>query len=303
MGWMMSRAGTALMIALAACTDAGPRDLAGPGEAKPLMNYVASVSVCCAATVYQGVSYQVYANVYDENGQRMYYQTVGWSTSGNGVAAIYGSTDVATVQAVGVGTTTIYANVGGVVASTTLTVIAAPVLTTIQIQNAPINVQMPYSRTVTAKGYDQYGNQMSGITFGWSVGSTSIATVSSSGTVTPVAPGTTTLTASANGVSTSAQLTVTPALSGSLSGPNTIWTAGYYQWSVTPSGGNGSYTYQWYVDYAYGSQTQALSTSDATQLYVDENTGPFIIRVVVSSGGSTTEPGTMVCNFIAGANC
>lgn len=292
-----------ILIAAGACTDAGPRNVAAPDDVQASQNHVSYVSVCCSRTVYRGTTTTMEAYVYDWNNQRIFNQGVFWSHSANGVASTTGSGDVVTINAVAVGTTTIYANVEGKIGSATLTVIAPPVLTSIQIQNAPISAQMGYSKAVTAKAFDQYGNQMNNVGFTWSVQNTSIATVSSNGTLTPVSPGTTTITASANGVSASAQLQVTPQLNASLDGPNTIWTPGYYQWTITPSGGDGTYSYQWYVDYAWGSQSQPLGTGNMTQLWVDENTGPFIIRAVVTSGGSTLEPGTMVCNFIAGAHC
>jgi hypothetical protein len=296
-------AATLVAVAAASCGERAGEVLTTPEGARPRLATAVQVQVCCASTRYVGAQYQVYATAYDSVGQPIANPLVQWSTSSNGVAGIAGSSTTALVTPAAVGQTTIYANVNGVVGSTTLTVTAAPVVTTVQIVAAPLSVQMGYPELVTARAYDQNGNLISGTSFTWTVQSTSIATVSSGGTVTPVAPGTTTLTATASGVSGTAQLTVTPYLDASMSGPNTVWYAGNYEWSVQPSGGSGTYTYEWWIDYVWGSQSQLISTGSSVGLYVDENTGPFLIRVAVHSAGSTVEPGTMVCNFIAGAHC
>jgi trimeric autotransporter adhesin len=62
--------------------------------------------------------------------------------------------------------------------------------------------------TLTATPKDATGNAVSGATVTWSSSSDAIATVSSTGTVTGVAPGTATITATSNGQTGSAVVTV-----------------------------------------------------------------------------------------------
>ncbi len=293
----------ALLATMAAgCGEQVERTLTSPDGATPRLS-ISAVNVCCSATAYQGAQYQVHADVRDHNYNQVSNPTVYWSTSANGVAAIYPNGASAVVQATGVGQTVIYAQAGGVTGSTTLTVLAAPVVTTVQILNAPLGVQMGQPRSVSARALDQYGNPMSGATFTYSIGNTGVATVNSSGVITPVSTGTTTLTVTSNGKSATAQVNVVPQINVSISGPNTIWSEGSYGWDVSATGGTGTYTYQWYVDYAYGSYTEDAGTGSSAGLYVSGGTGPFAIRVIVTSGGATTEAGTFVCNFIEGANC
>lgn len=299
------RLATALLVlTVTGCEDGAERALlTSPEGTQPSLTTIGSVSVCCPQTVYQGTQYLVYADVRDTNNDPVQNPTIHWTTSQNGVASIAGSTSTAVVQAVGVGQTVIYANVNGVVGSTTLTVLAAPIVTTVQILGAPLGVQMGQPKSISVRAYDQYGNQVNGATFTYSIQHPAVATVSSTGVLTPVSPGTTTVTVTSNGKSATAQVTVVPQINVSLSGPTVIWSEGVYDWNVSASGGTGSFTYQWYVDYAYGSYTEDAGTGSSAGLYVSGGTGPFAVRVIVSSGGATTEAGTFVCNFIEGANC
>ncbi|HLM68453.1 MAG TPA: Ig-like domain-containing protein [Longimicrobium sp.] len=292
-----------LALASAGCGDSAGRALTSPEGVGPRLSQATYVGVCCPMTVYQGAQYQVHADVRDGNNNPISNPAVNWTTSGNGVAAIYPNGSTAVVQAVGVGQTTIHAQVNGVQGQTTLTVLAAPVVTTVQILNAPLGVQMGQPRSVSARALDQYGNPVNGASFTYSIQNTSVATVSSTGVITPVSTGTTTVTVTSNGTSATAQVNVVPQINVSFYGPNTIWSEGSYGWDVSASGGTGSFTYQWYVDYAYGSYTEDAGTGTSAGLYVSGGTGPFAIRVIVTSGGASTEAGTFVCNFIEGANC
>lgn len=122
---------------------------------------------------------------------------------------------VATVNASGVvtamaeGTTTINAISGGKTASQTLTVIR-PVPTTLSIVPAAPGVAQGKTAQLSADIRDQTGRQMTGITVNWSSSTPGVATVSNSGLMTGVSAGTTSITASAAGLSKSATATVTP---------------------------------------------------------------------------------------------
>lgn len=65
------------------------------------------------------------------------------------------------------------------------------------------------TQTLTAATLDAAGNTLNGRTISWSTSATTVATVSASGVVTAVAPGSATVTATSEGKSASAAITVT----------------------------------------------------------------------------------------------
>ena len=83
---------------------------------------------------------------------------------------------------------------------------AAVVAVTVSAPNAAIFVGATSQLTATAK--DASGNAVSGATVTWSSSSDAIATVSPSGLVTGVAPGTATITATSNGKTGTTSLTI-----------------------------------------------------------------------------------------------
>lgn len=86
-----------------------------------------------------------------------------------------------------------------------------PVLTTLTVsfQETPISVGQ--TANALASGKDQFGAVIGTGTVSWSTGSSAIATVTPDGAVTGVAPGQTTLTATAGGKQAGVAITVTPA--------------------------------------------------------------------------------------------
>jgi hypothetical protein len=83
---------------------------------------------------------------------------------------------------------------------------AAVVSVSVGAPTGPILVGATTTLTATAK--DASGNTVSGAAIAWTSSSDAIATVSSSGVVTGVAPGTATITATSNGKSGTAAVTV-----------------------------------------------------------------------------------------------
>lgn len=83
-----------------------------------------------------------------------------------------------------------------------------PVLTTVSVSLSASTISVGQTATATASGSDQKGAAISVGTVTWTSGSTSIATISSSGVVTAVAPGQTTIIATSGGKQGSASITV-----------------------------------------------------------------------------------------------
>jgi len=108
------------------------------------------------------------------------------------------------------GTLNVNAVFGGLsnVASGTTTASTAPVAT-VTVSPASANVAVGALQQFTATPKDAGGNPLSGRVVTWASGNTALATVSGSGLVTGVAAGTMTITATSEGKSGSATITVT----------------------------------------------------------------------------------------------
>lgn len=74
-----------------------------------------------------------------------------------------------------------------------------------------------------------------------------------------------------------------------IDGPSVINSPGTYAWEADPSGGPGTFTYQWFVDWASGG-TDELGTNKSQSLSVNElSDDTFTIRVEVESGTHSQE--------------
>ena len=123
-----------------------------------------------------------------------------WASSNSAVAEVGND---GTVKAVAVGTATITATVDGASASCTVTVTEDPKPSaTISLDTQAITLKKGESRALKA-------TVSTGATPVWTSGNKNVATVDMNGTVTAVAAGSTTITATAEGVSASCTVTVT----------------------------------------------------------------------------------------------
>ncbi len=142
--------------------------------------------------------------------------SVAWSSSASSVAAVSNTaSSMGLVTPVAAGTTTITATSGAVSASTQLTVTPA---TLVSINVTPTNPSIPTGATqqfVATGTFSDNTTQNLTASVAWSSSASSVANISntagSNGLATPVAAGTTTITATSGAVSASTQLTVTPA--------------------------------------------------------------------------------------------
>lgn len=137
-------------------------------------------------------------------------QTVTWSSSNTSVATVSNN---GTVTAVSVGTATVTckANDGsGIQATCIVTVTPSDVkVTSISLNKTSLSMEIGQTETLSATVYP---NNATNKNVTWKSSNTSVATVSSNGTVTAVSKGTSTITCTANdgsGVSTSCVVTVT----------------------------------------------------------------------------------------------
>ncbi|HKW09379.1 MAG TPA: Ig-like domain-containing protein, partial [Gemmatimonadaceae bacterium] len=169
---------------------------------------VASVAVTLTpSSVAAGQAAQAAAVLKDAQGNPLTGRTVAWSSSNAAVATVSSS---GAVQAVAAGTATITATITGVTGSATLTVTQVPVASATVTLNSP-SLTAGQSTQASAVTKDASGNVLTGRAITWSSSNTAVATVSSSGVVQAIAAGTASISATSEGKTGSATLTVTSA--------------------------------------------------------------------------------------------
>jgi len=167
---------------------------------------VASVTVTPAtASLTVGQTVQLSATPKDANGNPLTGRTIVWSSSDNTIATVNGSGLVTGVGAGG--PVTITATSEGQSGTATVNVTLAPVAS-VTVSPSSANVAITGTVQLTATPKDANGNPLTGRAISWSSSDNTIATVNSSGLVTGVAAGTVTITATSEGKSGTASITV-----------------------------------------------------------------------------------------------
>jgi uncharacterized protein YjdB len=167
---------------------------------------VASVVVTPpTSSVVVGGSTQLSASVRDASGAELSGRLVGWSSSDEAVAVVSSS---GRVSALKVGTATITASSEGKSGTATVAVTGAPVAA-VNVTPPTASVVVGQTTTLSAQPVDANGAALSGRAIAWSTSNDKVATVDQSGVVTGVAAGQATITATSEGKSGSAVVTVT----------------------------------------------------------------------------------------------
>ncbi len=167
---------------------------------------VASVSVTPQESlIIVGESVTLTAVPRDAAGQPLTGRTIAWSSGAPGIASV---TANGVVTALGAGSAVILASSDGRVGSASVTVRARPVGT---VTVSPTGISVPVAQTsdLTATVRDGAGAVLTERAVLWSSSNAAVATVSSTGRVTGIAAGSATITASAEGKSGSATVSVT----------------------------------------------------------------------------------------------
>lgn len=184
------------LTALAACSS--------EGTAPPAP--VASVSVTPAtATLSPGQGTQLIATTLDAQGRPLANRTVTWSSTNQGIATV-SPTGLVVAVAVG-GPVTIVASSEGQDGAATVTVVPPPVASVTVSPASPSLTPNAVVQLVPSVR-DASGNVLTDRTVTWSTSNAAVATVSGSGLVTAVAIGQVTVTASSEGHSGSASVSV-----------------------------------------------------------------------------------------------
>ena len=169
---------------------------------------VAQVAVLpTSATASVGGTVQFVAIPLDSTGTALGGRAITWASSNSSVASVDGSGLATGVTA---GSATITATSEGHSGSGTLTVSAVTVpVAAVTVSPASASVTAGQTVQLTATPKDANGNALTGRTIAWTSGNTSVATVSSSGLVSGLAAGSATITATSEGKSGTAAITVT----------------------------------------------------------------------------------------------
>jgi len=198
---------TGIVFAITACSSAdGSRVIDGQN---PNPAPVASVSVTLpSSSLVVGQSQRALATPRDASGAALPDRSITWNSSSVSVASVSGSGDVA---AIAPGTAMLSATSEGVSGQASLTVVAPPPIpvATVLVALVPSSIVTGQSAQASATLKDASGNSLSGRTVSWQSSNTGVATITADGVIAGVAAGTATITASSEGKTGSAGLTVT----------------------------------------------------------------------------------------------
>src|SRR5204862_1583514 len=167
---------------------------------------VASVTVSPASvSVLQGQTVQLTATPRDANGNPVTGRVITWQASNSAIASVNGS---GLVTGVGPGgPVTLTATSEGQRGTASVTVTLAPVAS-VTVSPSAANIPITGTVQLTATPRDANGNPLTGRAISWSSSNNNIATVNGSGLVTGVTAGSVTITATSEGQSGTASITV-----------------------------------------------------------------------------------------------
>lgn len=187
------------VIASTACTGES-RDPSGPTVSEP----VASVAVApIADTIAVGGTLQLTATVRDAQGNELIGRQVTWASSNTSIATV---SSVGLVRGIDAGTAEISARSEGKSGNALITV-RIPV-SSITVTPATDTIAVGASLQMTADLRDAQGRELSGRDVTWSTSHPSVASVSGTGLVSGLAPGSATITARSEGKSGTALIIV-----------------------------------------------------------------------------------------------
>ena len=151
-----------------------------------------------------GETRPITARIIDGDGKTVNDRRVFWSTQNPAVATV---SEAGVVTAVGPGNTQVAANAGGKSGVVAVTVGARPV-SLVRVTPSASQILAGASTTLQAEAVDAAGGTITGRPVIWNSSSSAIATVTSTGVVSGVTPGTVTITATIDGVNGSGVVTV-----------------------------------------------------------------------------------------------
>lgn len=226
-----------LLALLAACGGGSGTTPTPPPPPPPAT--VASVTVSPGSLhLVVGVSEALTATPLSASGAPITGKTPVWTSSNTGVATV--ATD-GIVTAVGPGTATVTATVDGKSGSASVNVIL-PLAASVTVSPPSATLDLGESVTLTAVVRDAGNNPITGKSVTWTSGNSSVATVSQQGTVTPLGEGTAQISATVDGVSGAAAITVRIAVASVAVVPasGALLVGGTLQLTATPQSATGA---------------------------------------------------------------
>ena len=151
-----------------------------------------------------GETQQLTATPRDQSGAPLAGRSTTWASSEQTVASV---SSTGLVTAIGEGSATITASSGGKSGSASVAVIFVPVAS-VSVVPGELTLLAGASQALTATLIDESGDPLTGRSIAWTTTEPLVATVSASGVVTAVGPGTATVVATSEGKSGNALLTV-----------------------------------------------------------------------------------------------
>jgi uncharacterized protein YjdB len=153
-----------------------------------------------------GQTQQLSATAKDASSNILGGRTVTWSSSATSIATV---SSAGLVTAVAAGSATITATSEGVSSTASVTVSAAVVpVASVAVSPSSVSLIVGQTQQLSALAKDASANALSGRTVTWATSAASIATVTPSGLLTALSAGTATVTATVEGVSGSATVTI-----------------------------------------------------------------------------------------------
>ena len=157
---------------------------------------------------FQGQSLQLNVAFFDAGGTSLMGRPTIWQSASPNIASIGRSSGLVTGVAPGTATIVAIDSLSGYAANTSVTVVA-PVASVV-VSPPTTTLAIAASQQFTASAFDVNGGPLSGRPVTWSSSNASVATVSSLGLVTAVAPGTATISATVESKTASGTVTVSP---------------------------------------------------------------------------------------------
>jgi alpha-tubulin suppressor-like RCC1 family protein/uncharacterized protein YjdB len=168
---------------------------------------VATVTVAPPApSVVEGDTLRLTATPRDALGNELFGRPVAWTSDNTPVATVVAGL----VTAVSPGSAVITATIGGANGTTTVTVTPAPVAS-VTVAPATATLGVGGTQPFSATARDAAGRILSGRPVTWSLSDSSLAAIDAGGTLTAIAAGTLTVTATVSGVSGAASVTIAAA--------------------------------------------------------------------------------------------
>ena len=176
---------------------------------------VATVTVAPASqTIPADVPLKLTATMKDATGATLTGGTLTWTSSNSAVATVAAD---GTVTPLSAGTVTITASIEGKSGTSTLTVFMR--VASVVISAASPRVKVEGTLELDAVTLDKNGATLLGRTVTWSSANTSVVTVDATGRLTGIAPGTSTITATSEGMSASVPVEVFYPVTGVMADP------------------------------------------------------------------------------------